>query len=188
MIDVDRAARTLRDRYGALREVSEHIFRATDTYGSQAYAVRYFDLRDALVRTAHDLSGYQDELLGKDYFNPGSESDLRWNYYLYFVTSQANWADDSFIDARAIVEADRQYARKRVISETDLGSLLHVRGYADDSRPLPPDPLSIWAELLGSHDLAFVIDESLQVSCRRSKDRVWGAYRAQHITLDTATD
>ena len=163
MIDVDRAVRTLKDRYGPLREVSEHIFRATDTYESQTYAVRYFDLRDAVVPTAHDLSRYQDQLLGKDYFDPHSESDLRWNYYLYFVTSQSNWVDDSFMNARAVVEANRQYARKRVISEADLESVLYIRRFADASRPLPPDPLSIWADLLGGHDLAFVIDESLQI-------------------------
>ena len=120
MIDVNRAARTLEERYDTLTEVSKHIFRATDTYGSQTYAVRYFDLRDALVPTAHDLSSYQDSLLSRDYFSPDSESDLRWNYYLYFVTSQANWADAPFMKARAAVEADRQYARKRVISEADL--------------------------------------------------------------------
>ena len=113
-----------------------------DTYDSRTYAVRYFDLRDALVPTARDLSSYQDSLLSKDYFSPHSESDLRWNYYLYFVTSQANCADIPFMKARAAVEADRHYARKRVISEADLDSLLHVRQFGDDSRPLPQTP---WA-------------------------------------------
>ena len=163
MIDVNRAERTLKERYDTLTEVSKHIFRATDTYDSRTYAVRYFDLRDALVPTARDLSSYQDSLLSKDYFSPHSESDLRWNYYLYFVTSQANCADIPFMKARAAVEADRHYARKRVISEADLDSLLHVRQFGDDSRPLPPDPMGIWTELLGRHNLAFVIDDSLQV-------------------------
>ena len=162
MIDVDRAARTLRDRYDTLEEVSEHIFRATDTYESHTYAVRYFDLRDVLP-TTRDLSNYQESLLSKDYFSPDSESDLRWNYYLYFVTGQANWANASFMDARAAIEADRQYARKRVVAEADLDSLIRVRRFADASRPLPPDPLSIWTEWLGGHELAFVIDDALQI-------------------------
>ena len=41
MIDVNRAERTLKERYDTLTEVSKHIFRATDTYDSRTYAVRY---------------------------------------------------------------------------------------------------------------------------------------------------
>ena len=162
MIDFHRAARILREHYDNLEEVAEHVFRATDRYASHVYAVRYFDLRDALPAVG-DLSSYQDRLLGRDYFSPDAGADLRWNYYLYFVTSQPKWAAGPFLDARTIIEADSQYARKRVISEAELESVLHVRRFAEVARALPPDPLHIWTELLGGHDLAFVIDDSLQV-------------------------
>ena len=156
MIDVDRARRTLESRYDRLTEVSKYIFRATDTYESRAYAVRYFDLQDALVTTARELVKYQDALLGRDYFSPEAASDLRWNYYLYFVTSRANWEETSFANARATIESDRQYARKHVVAEEELESLLAVKHFADDLRPLPPDPFSIWIESLGKNDLAFI--------------------------------
>ena len=163
MIDVDRARRTLESRYDRLTEVSKYIFRATDTYESKAYAVRYFDLQDALVTTARELVKYQDALLGRDYFSPEAASDLRWNHYLYFVTSRANWEETSFANARATIESDRQYARKHVVAEEALESLLAVKHFADDLRPLPPDPFSIWIESLGKNDLAFIMDDSLQV-------------------------
>ena len=163
MIDVDRARRTLENRYGTVTEVSNCVFRATDTYGSQTYAVRYFDLQDALETAAHDLGSYQDSLLGKDYFNLDAMPDLRWNYYLYFVTNEANWANASFANARAAVEADRQYARKHVISEDELESILAVRHFADELRSTPLDPLRVWTDVLGNHDLTFIIDDSVQV-------------------------
>ena len=144
-------------------EVSKYVFKATDKYESQTYAVRYFDLQDTLEATARDLANYQDSLLGKDYFSPAAAPDLRWNYYLYFVTSQPNWADATLANARAKIEADRHYARKHVISEGELESLLAVRQFADELRPAPPDPLKVWTEVLGDHDLSFIIDDSLQV-------------------------
>ena len=163
MINVDRARRTLESRYDRLTEVSKCIFRATDTYESQTYAVRYFDLQDALVTTARELAKYQDELLGRDYFSPDAPSDLQWNYYLYFVTSRANWGETSFANARATIESDQQYARKHVVAEEELESLLAVKHFADDLRPLPPDPFRIWIESLGKNDLSFIMDDSLQV-------------------------
>ena len=163
MIDVNRARRTLESRYDHLTEVSKCIFRATDTYESKTYAVRYFDLQDALVTTARELAKYQDALLGRDYFSPDAASDLQWNYYMYFVTSRANWRETAFANARAAIESDQQYARKHVVAEEELESLLAVKHFADDLRPLPPDPFSIWIESLGKNDLAFIMDDSLQV-------------------------
>ena len=163
MIDVERATRTLKNRYENLTEVSTSVFRATDTHESQTYAVRYFDLQDAVVATAPELDSYQDSLLGKDYFSAGATPDLRWNYYLYFVTSQTHWTAPSFANARATIEADHQYARKRIISEDELEALVAVKHFADDLRSLPPDPMSIWTEILGGHDLSFVMDDGLKV-------------------------
>lgn len=163
MIDVDRARRTLENRYDTLTEVSRHVFRATDVYESHTYAVRYFDLQDTLEVTARELTGYQDTLLGKDFFSRDATPDLRWNYYLYFITSQKDWAEPTFRSARAAIEADHQYARKRVVAEGELESLLAVRHFADDVRPLPPDPLKVWTDVLGDHDLTFIVDDALQV-------------------------
>ena len=163
MINVDRARRTLASRYARLTEVSKYIFRATDTYETQTYAVRYFDLQDVLATTARDLAKYQDALLGREYFSPEAPSDLQWNYYLYFVTSRATWGQASFANARATIESDQQYARKHVVAEDELESLLAVKRFADDLRPLPLDPFTIWIESLERNDLAFIMDDSLQV-------------------------
>ena len=82
---------------------------------------------------------------------------------LVFCHKSSQLGETSFANARATIESDQQYARKHVVAEEELESLLAVKHFADDLRPLPPDPFSIWIESLGKNDLAFIMDDSLQV-------------------------
>jgi DNA repair protein SbcC/Rad50 len=161
VIDVDRATATLQRRYGELSQVSTNIFKAVETYHGNVYAVRFFDLRDNLVASAKRLTEYQDELLGIEFFNPEARADLRWNNYLYFVTNSEQWTEPKFLQARAEIEANREYARKQVISENDLDNLVIDHRFGVFDGTLPPDPLTIWTGILNEHRLAFVIDDSL---------------------------
>ena len=88
---------------------------------------------------------------------------MRWNHYLYFVTATPRF-DKAFIQAKATIESDREYARKMVVTEAELDGVLDDRDFGGASpEGLPPDALSIWADTLNKHNLGFVVDQTLQV-------------------------
>ena len=153
----------LEQRYPRLERVAEAVFRAVDLYNDSPYAVRYFDLSDDLVSAAGQLHEYQERLLGASYFNVDSKADLRWNHYLYFVTATQR-ADKAFRHAKATVECNQEYARKIVLTETELAELLEERPFPDESREgFPLDALSVWMNILEEHRLGFIVDQTLQV-------------------------
>jgi exonuclease SbcC len=159
---VDQIVAKLEHRYPDLQRVGDAIFRGVDLYEGRPYAIRYFDLSDDLP-AAENLREYQDKLLGVSYFDSESKPDLRWNHYLYFISS-THRVDDAFRKAKAAVEGDREYARKIVVAESDLDTILDDQRFgAESSEGLPPDALSIWSDILEKHNLGFIVDESLQV-------------------------
>jgi DNA repair protein SbcC/Rad50 len=162
VIPIEEVVAKLTQRYPQLEQVGETTYRGVDTYDGRPYAIRYFDLADNLEAAAAKLHEYQDELLGTSYFSSDSKADLRWNHYLYLVVSGAQ--REGLLKAKAIVESDREYARKFVVTETELDSLLNARLFgADKAEGLPPDALSIWTGILEQHALGFIVDQSMQV-------------------------
>ena len=154
----------LRRRYPDLEPVTDHVFRGVDLHEGRPYAIRYFDLRDDLGSTSQRLRDYQNSLLGSAYYERDAQSDLRWNYYLYFIVDRHRLTESAFLRAKTLVEADREYARKIVISDKDIESFVQASALIEKSpEELPPDPLSIWTDVLDQHSLGFVVDESLQV-------------------------
>src|SRR5579864_4398854 len=99
----------LERRYPHLERVADGIFRGVDVYNGRPYAIRYFDLKNDLLSASGRLHEYQDSLLGVSYFDSESKADLRWNHYLYFVTS-APATGEALLRAKAAVESDREYA------------------------------------------------------------------------------
>jgi hypothetical protein len=87
MINAQRVEAMLKDRYPDLESVGQGVFRGVDRFGARDYAIRYFDLNDRLATTADSLKSYQEEVLSPMYFSSDVATDLRWNHYLYFVTS-----------------------------------------------------------------------------------------------------
>lgn len=164
MINADHISAILRRRYPDLEPVTDQVFRGVDVHEGRPYAIRYFDLRDDLGSTSQRLRDYQDSLLGPTYYERDAQSDLRWNYYLYFIVDRRRLAEGAFLRAKTLVEADREYARKIVISDNDIESFVQAGAPIEESpEELPPDPLSIWTDVLDEHLLGFVVDESLQV-------------------------
>ena len=153
----------LERRYPQLERVTDAVYRGVDVYNGRPFAVRYFDLSDNLLSAAGRLHEYQESMLGMSYFNVESKADLRWNHYLYFVTATPR-VDKAFLRAKATVESDREYARKIVVTEGELDSVLDDRSFGVEApEGFPPDPLSVWADTLDRHSLGFIVDETLQV-------------------------
>lgn len=68
-----------------------------------------------MVGRAHELHDFQERILGDDFF--GTSGNLRWNKYLYIVAGPKSRSDDGFAAAKGVIESDKEYARKRVVSE-----------------------------------------------------------------------
>ena len=163
MMPTEQIVAKLERRYPHLEQVTNAVFRGVDVYNGRPYAVRYFDLNDDLVSAAERLHEYQTSLLGMSYFSVESKADLRWNHYLYFVTS-APQIDKAFLRAKTTVESDREYARKIVVPEGELDGVLDGPHFGSESpEGFPPDPLSVWTDTLDKHNLGFIVDETLQV-------------------------
>ena len=147
--------------FSDVENVDDSILRFTRQEKKLTYAVYYFDISQELPRTPETLATYQDRVIGSRYFE-GPKS-VQWNTYLYFVTSSDSLKLGELQQARELIERDRTYARKFVISDEDLESVL-------DPRILPtPDliphgsVLSIWTDRLveAGIDQAILSDDPL---------------------------
>ena len=163
MINKGALVESLKSRYPALEEVSNVLLRGVDVYEGRPYAIRYFDLSDDIVSVASHINEYQERILGASYFDPTSKSDLRWNHYVYFLTSSDASTDEARTKAKAVIETDREYARKLVLTLAELRAVLDGRLQEKGVPSLPPDPFAEWTKALEIHDLGFVVDEALQV-------------------------
>lgn len=163
MINTQRAEEMLRSRYPDLEGVGPGLFRGVDRFGSREYAIRYFDLNDQLSTIAPSLKRYQEEVLSQMYFSTQVATDLRWNHYLYFVTSDEKARQSEFKRLKAMVEADREYARKQVIQEDDIPTILAQESPVRPAGTLPMDLATTWTTTLDQHGLGFILDDDISV-------------------------
>ncbi len=163
MIDAQRVEALLKSRYPDLEGVGPGVFRGVDRFGTRGYAIRYFDLNDRLATTAESLKSYQEEVLSPMYFSTDVATDLRWNHYLYFVTSDEEAQRGEFGRLKAKVEADREYARKQVIREDEVVRLLTNARASETPTALPIDLATTWSNTLEEHGLSFILDSDISV-------------------------
>lgn len=140
-----------------LHDVDDSVVRGEKKFGEQTYAVAYVDFADDVVERSLHLRDFQERILADDFFDtPG---DLRWNKYLYFVAGPNSRANPQFAAAKAAIEADKDYARKRVISQDELESLLggpKLFDAADHGSTY--DLLTDWRQRLSAGGLELLLD------------------------------
>lgn len=163
MINMEYVTAKLHEHYPDLENVGDGIFRGVDRFGTRDYAIRYFDLNDRLVTTANTLKSYQEEVLSKMYFSSDVATDLRWSHYLYFITSEDEFQKHEFGHLKARVEADREYARKQVIREGEIESLLANALAPEPNRAMPVDLATTWSKTLDQQQLGFILDSDITV-------------------------
>lgn len=147
MLDISKLCeRAAAAHFSDVKQVDDSIIRFTKKAGELPFAVYYFDLAQDLPETPERLTKYQDRVIGRHYFE-GNKS-LQWNNYLYFVTSNYRLATGEMSRAKELIESDRRYARKFVISEEDVDLVLapHIATPTD----VTPHAgiLSIWTDCL----------------------------------------
>jgi len=128
------------------KPVNGSIIRFTKMSGDQPFAVCYIDLTDKLPQTLKKLSEYQDQIIGTHYFE-GNKS-LQWNNYLYFITSKDYLKNKKVRHLKELIEGDRSYARKFVITKADIELVL--KPPVAISKDITPrvNILSIWTKHL----------------------------------------
>jgi DNA repair protein SbcC/Rad50 len=164
MIDARRILNRLHDLYPDVELVSDGLYRIVQRKDGKRYAVKYFDLRDD-IRPGSDLREYQDRLLGPSYFSKETPTDLRWNHYLYFVTSTETRSRPGFDLARRAIESNREYARKQVIDEEEVERVL--QSTVPTAQEGTIDSKSIvdrWEAALRIKQLDFAIDQKLPIA------------------------
>jgi energy-coupling factor transporter ATP-binding protein EcfA2 len=161
MIEAAKIEEKLRIKYGNIEHVANKVFKAVDEFDGRPYAVRYFDLSDNILGEADHLREYQEKILSETYFSTKLPVDLRWNIYLYFISSMAAEQNEKFARAKAKIETDREYARKIVISENDVDSLFTEAPFI--TQKMPADLASIWTSRLEQKGLGYVLDDDVTV-------------------------
>ncbi len=140
-----------------LHDVDDSVVRGEKKLGEQTYAVAYVDFADDVVDRSLHLRDFQERILADDFFDtPG---DLRWNKYLYFVAGPNSKSNPQFAAAKAAIEADKDYARKRVISQDDLESLLGgPKLFEAAEHGSTYDVLTDWRQRLSAAGLELLLD------------------------------
>ncbi len=162
-MNIETIKNTLNQKFRDLNEVAPNVFRATEKYHDKPYAIRYFDLSDNVLSYSNGLNEYLEKVLGEDYFDVERPIDLRWNNYLYFITSSQQ-QDKAFQHIKSIIEADREYARKFVITEKELPKYLQLysRVKKQPSASIQ-DIYSTWLKLLNEQQLGYILDFNLKI-------------------------
>jgi exonuclease SbcC len=141
-----------------LKDIDESVVRGEKRLGSKTYAVAYIDLADQVVARSQNLREFQERVLGDDFFD--ATGDLRWNKYLYIVAGPNSISDAAaFSAAKEAIEADKDYARKRVVSEIELETLLGgPKLFEPTSASQAANILADWELRLHANELDLLLD------------------------------
>lgn len=166
MVNIQRFATALANRFAAVERVGEGLFCVEEMHGGRAYARRFFDCTDDRLGRTDEIRDYQDRLIGRRYFSESDDYHLRWNHYLFLITSKDFEQQVELREAKQIWETDLEYARKLVLTEEEAFEWL------DRARPLHvgvpratglEDPLEAWLSALHSNGIDFLLREDLTV-------------------------
>lgn len=142
---------------GGIEEIDESVLRGERRYHEKTFAVAYVDFADDVVGRAKELRAFQERILGDGYFS--SPGDLRWNKYIYIVAGPNSKQQDGFLEAKSAIEADEEYARKRVVSEDELESALGAAQYFTANDNVQEfDIVAEWGRRLAAATLDAVLD------------------------------
>lgn len=157
MEGIESVRELLRQKLHNLTEIEAGVFRGERRSDGKKFATAYVDLSDNLIGRWRDLPDFQERILGRDFF--GSDGDERWNSYIYFLEGPKSLEEAEFHLAKARIEADRQYARKYVVSAEDLLTRIDGISVSIPEAEVSQDASEKWAELLRKASLSAVLEQ-----------------------------
>src|SRR5690606_853470 len=95
--------------------------RCERTYKDQTRAV-YFFRASSTLPDPDEIRKINEDILSHSYFRSGDAS--RWSHYFVLVTDNDIADEDAFYKAKQILENDKNYARKFVITHSDLPAFI----------------------------------------------------------------
>eukprot|EP00456_Euglypha_rotunda_P036589 TRINITY_DN280_c0_g2_i1.p1 TRINITY_DN280_c0_g2~~TRINITY_DN280_c0_g2_i1.p1 ORF type:complete len:1017 (-),score=173.76 TRINITY_DN280_c0_g2_i1:6366-9416(-) len=155
-VSIEQLYNKLSPRFPDIKQVADSVIRFERKAGGRPFAVCYVDVSARIPDSAAALNAYQDSIVASHYFE-GSKS-LQWSNYLYFLVDALPSQE-----AKAIVERDRKYARKFVLTEPELETAISPPSFQISDAAVETDILASWTEILAAANLdrAILNDESL---------------------------
>lgn len=145
-LNLEQIKERISDYYFDIQQVDDTIIRFTKMDGNKPYAICYIDVVKYLPGTQEKINKYQDRVVGPYYFE--GEKSLQWNNYLYFILDEERLSEPDILKAKKLIENDRTYARKLVISEDKLDSILPPTNIISTESVPHKSILSIWTDYL----------------------------------------
>jgi exonuclease SbcC len=141
--------------FSEVEQIGDSVIRAVREWEKSPFAVYYFDIAEDLPRTQEMLISYQDRVIGGRYFD--GRKSLQWSNYLYFLTTPDRFRSSAVKRAKELIELDRTYARKFVIVEQEIDSVLNPPVVTASGNAPHQNVLSIWSDWLSKKNLDGVI-------------------------------
>jgi DNA repair protein SbcC/Rad50 len=158
MTNMTAAREAVSRQFQNVTQIGDQVIRGEKLYENKPYAIAYIDLADDIITRADSLREFQERVLGEDFFQ--SAEQLRWNNYLYIVAGPKSISSDGYLDAKSRIEADKHYARKRVVSEGELVELLgDSKLFEAEQVAAAADIVAVWAERLKEGKLDSLIEQ-----------------------------
>ncbi|MCO4861258.1 AAA family ATPase [Cupriavidus sp. WGlv3] len=177
MADLIEIQEAVKSHFHNVTEVQEGVLRVERTYAEKAFAVLYFDFNDNLLERVEDLRSYQETLIGPDYFD--TSETLRWNNYLYFIAGLNSQSSSEYANIKARIEANKDYARKYVLSANELLDVLAESPlFAPQSDFDTSGVVDAWISLLEQRQLNLLLDRPPRA---RAIDRIENGHAVKPI-------
>jgi exonuclease SbcC len=145
-LNISQLRERIAPKFPDVEQIDDSTVRFTKNNDGKPFAVYYVDVNQDLPTTQEKLTRYQDQVIGSHYFE--GKRSLQWNNYLYFVTSREHLESAEALKAKDLIESDRTYARKFVISEDELDSVLWPQVPVFRSGLVRTNVLSVWTDRL----------------------------------------
>jgi exonuclease SbcC len=157
-------------RFPDVEQIEGSVIRFTKRIGNVPYAVYYLDIAEELPQSQEMLMKYQDRVIGSHFFE--GRKSLQWSNYLYFVTSRDRSNSAEVRKSKEIIERDRSYARKFVILEEDIDSVLTPSVVVPAQTAQHANILTVWSERLvtAGLDNAILCDSDLPTRLKLIED------------------
>lgn len=165
-LTIEQLHKRLTTQFSDVEQVGSSIMRFTRKAGDCPFAVYYIDLVQELPKTRELLTQYQDRIIGEHYFE--GRKSLQWSNYLLFITTKDQLASRETYQTKRMIEDDRNYARKFVVSEDEIDSILTPPQVGPAGATSPANILFVWTDHLTKAGLDKVIfsDDNLPTRLR----------------------
>ncbi|EKS34239.1 AAA family ATPase [Afipia broomeae] len=127
------------------KTTTESLIRYERSQNGKAFAIYLFDAANELPADQKALDSYQESRLAPQFFK--ESVNLQWNIYFYLVVDDGVSKED-LQQAKALIEADRAYARKFVVYASQISSVLAPPTTTAVPNARDASVLSLWIQRL----------------------------------------